>query len=89
MLGGGKDSEAGKGAGLIAVTWNVAAINNNPFEYYITHKDPKYNELMESVQQFIDAPGAADVTVDQVFTPAMFKELSVRPEALKRRCGGR
>ena len=31
-------------------TWNVAAINNNPFEYWITHSDKQYNELMDAVQ---------------------------------------
>ena len=77
LFGGGKDQEEGQGAGLIAISWNVAAINNNPFEYYITHKDPKYNELMEDVQKFIDEPGEADVAVEEVFTPAMFQELKV------------
>ena len=72
-----KTKEKEKGAGLIALTWNIAAINNNPFEYYITHKDPKYNELMEAVQEFIDAPGAADVSVDTVFTDDMFAQLKV------------
>jgi hypothetical protein len=31
---------------LRVATWNVAAVNNNPFEYYITHDDPAYNALM-------------------------------------------
>ena len=39
-------------------TWNIAAINNNPFEYWITHDDADYNALMEGVQSFIDQPGA-------------------------------
>ena len=39
-------------------TWNIAAINNNPFEYWITHDDADYNALMEGVQSFIDEPGA-------------------------------
>eukprot|EP00192_Tetraselmis_astigmatica_P006288 CAMPEP_0117670250 /NCGR_PEP_ID=MMETSP0804-20121206/12632_1 /TAXON_ID=1074897 /ORGANISM="Tetraselmis astigmatica, Strain CCMP880" /LENGTH=518 /DNA_ID=CAMNT_0005478495 /DNA_START=155 /DNA_END=1711 /DNA_ORIENTATION=- len=77
---GKKPDENQKGAGLIALTWNIAAINNNPFEYYITHKDPKYNELMEAVQEFIDNPGAADVTVDAVFTDEMFAELKALME---------
>jgi len=38
-------------------TWNIAAINNNPFEYWITHDDADYNALMEGVQSFIDQPG--------------------------------
>ena len=74
----GGENDALKGAGLIALSWNVAAINNNPFEYYITHHDPKYNKLMENVQKFIDQPEDSDVPVDQVFTRAMFEQLKVR-----------
>ena len=43
---------------LRVATWNIAAINNNPFEYWITHEDADYNTLMEGVQSFIDQPGA-------------------------------
>lgn len=32
---------------LRVATWNVAAINNNPFEYWITHDDANYNALMQ------------------------------------------
>ena len=42
---------------LRVATWNIAAINNNPFEYWITHDDADYNVLMEGVQSFIDQPG--------------------------------
>ena len=30
---------------LRVATWNIAAINNNPFEYWITHDDADYNRL--------------------------------------------
>ena len=53
---------------LRVATWNIAAINNNPFEYWITHDDPDYNKLMVDVEEFISAPGAKDVQVDAVFT---------------------
>lgn len=39
------------------LTWNVAAINSNPFEYWITHDDPAYNKLMADVSAFIKSPG--------------------------------
>jgi len=32
--------------GLTAATWNIAAINTNPFEYWISHEDDRYNKLM-------------------------------------------
>jgi hypothetical protein len=44
-------------AKLKTATWNIAAVNNNPFEYWITHEDDAYNKLMEDVQSFIDQPG--------------------------------
>ena len=62
--------ELADGRKLHLVTWNIAAINNNPFEYWITHDDADYNALMEGVQSFIDQPGERDVPVSQVFTPA-------------------
>lgn len=60
---------------LSALSWNIAAINNNPFEYWLTHPDPDYTKLMEDVEKFVQSPGAADVTVGEVFTPSMFDEL--------------
>jgi len=64
-------------APLRATTWNIAAVNNNPFEYWVTHPDPAYNKLMANVQTFIDSPTGAedDVAVEKVITPAMFDEL--------------
>jgi len=62
-------------ADLNVATWNIAAINNNPFEYWITHDDPAYNKMMDAVQEFIENPGDGDVKVSEVFTPAMFDEL--------------
>jgi hypothetical protein len=63
-------------APLSVATWNIAAVNNNPFEYWITHDDAAYNQLMDDVQAFIDAPGEQDVAVDTVFTPEMFAQLA-------------
>lgn len=64
--------------GLTALTWNVAAINNNPFEYWITNDDPKYNELMKSVSGFIEQPGAHDILVKDVVSDKMFEELAAK-----------
>jgi|EP01044_Picomonas_judraskeda_P004246 hypothetical protein len=61
---------------ITMTTWNIAAVNNNPFEYWITHDDDAYNALMDNVQLFIDEPGERDVQVDAVFTPEMFGELA-------------
>ena len=64
------------GPGTIKVaTWNVAAINNNPFEYYTTLDDARYEQLMVDVGALIESPGDRDVPVSTVFTPAMFAKL--------------
>eukprot|EP00960_Hanusia_phi_P063916 765624-Hanusia_phi.AAC.3 len=60
---------------LKLLTWNVAAVNNNPFEYWITHDDAGYASLMEGVQKFINEPGDQDVEVEKVFTESMFNEV--------------
>mmetsp|Transcript_5665 Transcript_5665/g.9388 ORF Transcript_5665/g.9388 Transcript_5665/m.9388 type:complete len:517 (-) Transcript_5665:23-1573(-) len=60
-------------------TWNIAAINNNPFEYWITYKEnPAYEDLMVNVETFLENPGDKDVAVSQVFTEAMFTELDAK-----------
>jgi len=61
--------------GLQMVSWNLAAINNNPFEYWLTHPDADYAKLMEDVEQFIEAPGVRDVPVKEVLTPEMYAQL--------------
>ena len=58
-----------------ALTWNIAAINNNPFEYWITSDDPKYNDLMLKFSDFITKPGEKDVPIEQVFTDTMAQTL--------------
>jgi len=60
-------------------TWNIAAINNNPFEYWITYDENKdYEKLMVDIESFIENPGDQDVEVSKVFTPQMFDELDKR-----------
>ena len=83
--GGGCDisdaTETSKSGSLKAVTWNIAAINNNPFEYWLTHPDANYEVLMKDVQDFVEAPGDKDCTVGSVFTPGMFEELTALMDA--------
>ena len=67
------------GKKLTVATWNIAAINNNPFEYWITYKEnPKYEELMVKVESFLEHPGDKDVPVSTVFTENMFSQLDAR-----------
>lgn len=65
---------------LSVATWNIAAINNNPFEYWITYgakgtEKRQYDQLMADMEDFIDNPGRRDVPVSEIFTEAMFVEL--------------
>jgi len=61
---------------LSITTWNIAAINNNPFEYWITFdNNPHYEPLMKKIENFIENPGTSDVTVKELFTEKMFSEL--------------
>lgn len=67
------------GRRLQIATWNIAAINNNPFEYWITYKEnPAYEQLMVKVEEFLEAPGDKDVLVNQVFTEQMLTKLDQR-----------
>jgi len=66
---------------LRTVTWNVAAVNNNPFEYWITHPNPGYKKLMEDVERFIINPGAEDVRIDSLFTNDMFNRVIEKMKA--------
>ena len=67
------------GRRLSVATWNIAAINNNPFEYWITYKEnPAYEQLMIDIEKFLESPGDKDVKVNQVFTDEMFNKLDSR-----------
>ena len=56
------------------VTWNVAAVNNNPFEYWVSNPNPAYNALIMGVQRFFDDTNC-DVPICNIFTSKMFLEL--------------
>lgn len=61
-----------------AATWNMAAINNNPFEYWITYEgegSEAYGSLMDSISDFLSKPGNKDVVVSTIFTDDMFDTL--------------
>ena len=57
-----------------AASWNIAAVNNNPFEFWISTTDPAYNSLMEGVENFIECP-EMDFPIDCVFSETMFLDL--------------
>jgi len=64
---------------LSITTWNIAAINNNPFEYWITYdEDPNYQTIMEHIENFLENPGDKDIPVKEVFNEKLFTELEKR-----------
>mmetsp|Transcript_19010 Transcript_19010/g.44344 ORF Transcript_19010/g.44344 Transcript_19010/m.44344 type:complete len:585 (-) Transcript_19010:72-1826(-) len=77
-----------RGAGELAMlTWNVAGVNNNPFEYWVTAEDeaPTYVQLMKRLESILvmpeaygDPPQDMDVPIDKVFSQAMWEELRGR-----------
>eukprot|EP00956_Cyclotella_meneghiniana_P002623 scaffold3075_cov62-Cyclotella_meneghiniana.AAC.6 len=68
---------------LQIATWNIAAINNNPFEYWITYdENPEYEKIMTSIEEFLESPGEKDVTVSNVFTEEMFSQLEKRMDGV-------
>ena len=67
---------------ITAASWNVSAVNTNPFEYWVTHSDPAYNELMTGVQDLMDSP-EKDILIHQIFTDTMYDELVEELDARK------
>uniref|UniRef100_A0A7S2MCS3 Endonuclease/exonuclease/phosphatase domain-containing protein n=1 Tax=Helicotheca tamesis TaxID=374047 RepID=A0A7S2MCS3_9STRA len=77
----GSQEQAGSERSLAIATWNMAAINNNPFEYWITYdEDPRYEELMVAVEKFLEEPGDRDLSVEEVFGQKRFKKLKEKME---------
>jgi hypothetical protein len=68
---------------LNTVSWNMAAINNNPFEYWITMPGQRYNALMQKVAKAITTPESSglDVPVSSIFTDEMFDQLKEKLSA--------
>lgn len=65
----------GSSNSISLATWNMAAINNNPFEYWITTDMIDYNVLMENISNYIQNPGHLDTELGKIFTDTMFEEL--------------
>ena len=57
------------------VTWNIAAPNKNPFEFWAMHADKDYDDLMIRVQEYIDDPDRPREPVGDIFTQAMYDDL--------------
>jgi hypothetical protein len=60
---------------LTVLSWNISAVNTNPFEYWVTHDDPTYLELMARVEVLIHEPGTSDVKLENIFSHDRFQEL--------------
>ena len=71
----------GGGDALTTCTWNIAAVNNNPLEYWTTYDSPGYMQLMVDVERMIDNPGDRDVPLGTIF-PA-FEDLTTRMAAVE------
>lgn len=52
-------------ARLKVLSWNIAGINNNPWEYYVALDDDRYNMLMSEIEGYLTKTGKS-VKVQQV-----------------------
>mmetsp|Transcript_73693 Transcript_73693/g.196058 ORF Transcript_73693/g.196058 Transcript_73693/m.196058 type:complete len:552 (-) Transcript_73693:622-2277(-) len=68
-------------AKLSVVSWNTAAPNKNPFEYWSMHEIKEYDELMLAVQKCIDEPSKLDTSLVEIFTDSMYRDLRRELEA--------
>lgn len=59
------------------MSWNVAAINTNPWEYYID-REPAYVKLMTDIQELMTTGGDLDAPVSTVFSDEMANTLFER-----------
>ena len=62
-------------------SWNIAAINNNPFEFWISYSDSTYDDMMQAVETFI-SDQQNDLTIQELFSNDMFLELKYEFEEL-------
>lgn len=56
------------------MSWNVAAINTNPWEYYVD-REPAYAQLMIDIQELMTTGGDLDAPVSTVFGDEMANTL--------------
>ena len=73
---GSSNMEEADGRNLRVATWNVASINNNPFEYFVSHDNPAYLKMMQDIEKFMISPGEHDVTLGEIISDRMFEELA-------------
>ena len=69
------ESVAHRKAELKVVTWNIAAPNNNPFEFWVAHNNEEYNDLMLTLQKHINNPKCFEIEIRCIFTDEMYLEL--------------
>ena len=63
-------------------TWNIAAPNNNPFEFWSSHQSKDYDNLMMAVQKCMDNPADLDVPLEEVFSHCMYQEMRQEMKAV-------
>ena len=63
---------------LSTMSWNLAAINNNPFEYHLGGTTPSHNLLMSEVANFLTKKNKNDPYLSDLFPPYMVEDLLSR-----------
>ncbi len=67
-------SKQNVGLSIHAASWNISAVNNNPFEYWTSNPDPCYDALMRDIQSLVESPDR-DVNIHTIFLDSMFLDL--------------
>ena len=66
--------ESSESLSICAASWNVAAINNNPFEFWVHCPDEQYNEFMNRVEDIMQTTDK-DFNIIDIFTDERFNDL--------------
>ena len=66
---------------LACTTWNLAAINDNPFEYYMDSPDPAYAAMLSAVERHLDKPGTRECTLGECVPKGFVQALDARMRA--------
>ena len=62
-------------AEIKVASWNIAAPNNNPFEFWNVNESKEYCELMSSIENCFDDPAKVDMDLGCVFSQRMYDDL--------------
>jgi hypothetical protein len=71
-----------RGRSMKVVTWNMAGINNNPFEYWSSEEGSRMQKIQQYMEEFVDGQGIGEtLKIETIFPP---ENLSALLEATRK-----